>query len=134
MSARAVASAGSGHGLLARGVVVGARVRPHAHAVALAALAPAVFLLGNRVFSSQFLVLLVAVWALAAALLVVSAGEQLGIGIAMAGATFANALVHPYTLPAAWQLASLAMFVLAIGLTAWLVVRAAQPHAEAVPT
>ena len=36
----------------------------------------------------------------------------LWIGVAMAGATFANALVHPYTLPAAWQLASLAMMVL----------------------
>ena len=62
------------------------------------------------------------------------AGAGLWIGVAMAGATFANALVHPYTLPAVWQLASLAMFGLAIGLTAWLVVRAAQPHAEAVPT
>ena len=132
MSPRAVASAGPGHGLLARGgVVLGARVRPHADAVALAALAPAVFLLGNRVFSSPFLVLLVAVWALVAALPI---REQPGLGVAIAGATLANAPVHPYTLPAAWQLASLAMFGLAIGLTAWLVVRAAQPHAEAVPT
>jgi len=37
-------------------VVLAARVRPQAHAVALAALSPAVFLLTNRVFSSQFLV------------------------------------------------------------------------------
>jgi hypothetical protein len=93
-----------------------------------------VFLLGNRVFSSQFLVLLVAVWALAAALLVESAGEQLAVGVAMAGATFANALVHPYTVPGAWQLTSAAMFGLAIGLRAWLVVRAAAARAEAAPT
>jgi hypothetical protein len=63
-----------------------------------------VFLLTNRVFSSQFLVLLVAVWAVAAALVVVSAREQLAVGIAMAGATFANALVHPYTVSGACSL------------------------------
>lgn len=115
-------------------VVLAARARTHGNAVALAALAPCVFLLGNRVFSSQFLVLLVAVWALAAALLVESAREQLAVGIAMAGATFANALVHPYTVPGAWQLASAVMFGLAIGLTAWLVVRAAAAPAQAAPT
>jgi hypothetical protein len=115
-------------------VVLAARVRSRGHAVALAGLAPAVFLLGNRVFSSQFLVLLVAVWALAAALVVESAREQLAVGFAMAGATFANALVHPYTVPAAWQLASTVMFALAIGLTGWLVARAAAPRAEAAPT
>jgi hypothetical protein len=101
--------------------------------VALAALTPAVFLLTNRVFSSQFLVLLVAVWAFAAALVVGSEREQLAVGLGIAGATFANALVHPYELPFAWQLASLVMFVLAVGVTAWLVVRASRP-AEAVPT
>jgi hypothetical protein len=119
--------------LVAGFVVLAARVRPQAHAVALAALTPAVFLLTNRVFSSQFLVLLVAVWAFAAALVVGSEREQLAVGLGIAGATFANALVHPYELPFAWQLASLVMFVLAVGVTAWLVVRASRP-AEAVPT
>jgi uncharacterized membrane protein len=104
------------------------------HAVALAALTAAAFLLTNRVFSSQFLVLLVAVWAFAAALLVVSEREQLAVGAAIAGATFANALVHPYTVPVAWELASLAMFALGIGLTTWLVVRAASASVEATPT
>lgn len=115
-------------------VVLAARVHTHGNAVALAALAPAPFFLGNRVFSSQFLVLLVAVWALAAALLVESAREQLAVGIAMACTTFANALVHPYTVPGAWQPASAVMFGLAIGLTAWLVVRAAAAPARAAPT
>ena len=119
--------------LVAGFVVLAARVRPQAHVVALAALTPAVFLLTNRVFSSQFLVLLVAVWAFAAALVVGSEREQLAVGLGIAGATFANALVHPYELPFAWQLASLVMFVLAVGVTAWLVVRASRP-AEAVPT
>jgi hypothetical protein len=117
--------------LVALLVVLAARVRSHGQAVALAALAPAVFLLGNRVFSSQFPVLLVAVWAVAAALVVESAREQLAVGVAMAGATFANALVHPYTVPAAWQLASAVLFGLAIGLTRWLVVRAAARGEEA---
>ena len=112
-------------------VVLAARVHSRGHAVALAALAPAAFLLTNRVFSSQFLVLLVAVWALAAALVVVSDREQLAVGLAMAGATFANALVHPYTVPVAWELASAVMFGLAIGLTTWLVVRATGPRAPA---
>ena len=122
--------------LVAALVVLAARIRSRTHAVALAALAPVAFLLTNRVFSSQFLVLLVAAWALAAALVVVSAREQLAVGVAMAGATFANSLVHPYTVPFAWQLASAALFVLAIGLTTWLVLRAAaeRPAIEPEPT
>jgi hypothetical protein len=114
-------------------VVLAARARSGWQGVALGALAPAAFLLTNRIFSSQFLVLLVAVWALAAALVVVSEREQLAVGLAMAGATSANALVHPYTVPVAWQLASAATFVLAIGLTAWLVLGAARPRATGVP-
>jgi len=58
--------------LVAALVLLAARARSRSQAVALAALAPAAFLLTNRIFSSQFLVLLVAVWALAAALVVVS--------------------------------------------------------------
>jgi hypothetical protein len=119
--------------LVAALVVLAARARSRWQAVALGALAPAAFLLTNRIFSSQFLVLLVAVWALAAALVVVSEREQLAVGLAMAGATSANALVHPYTVPVAWQLASAAMFVLAIGLTTWLVLGAARPRAASEP-
>lgn len=114
-------------------VLLATRVRDRRQAVALAALAPAVFLLTNRVFSSQFLVLLVAVWALAAALVVASAREQLAVGVVIAGATFANALVHPYTLPVAWELASAVMFVLAIGLTVWLVKRATESRVAGPP-
>lgn len=115
-------------------VVLAARARLTASAVALGALAPAAFLITNRVFSSQFLVLLVAVWALAGALVAASSRDQLAIGIAMAGATFANALVHPYTVPFAWELASATMFALAIGLTSWLVVRASWRAEEREPT
>jgi hypothetical protein len=39
-----------------------------------------------------------------------------------------------YTVPFAWELASVGMFALAIGLTTWLVVRAAAPPDEALAT
>jgi hypothetical protein len=101
-------------------VLLATRLASARQAVAVAALVPAAFLLTNRVFSSQFLVLLLAVWAVTAALVVRSAREQLAIAGAAAGASFANALVHPYTLPFGWAAASLALFALALGLTAWL--------------
>ncbi len=113
--------------LLAFVVFLATRVRAHSHAVALAALTPGVFLLTNRVFSSQFLVLLVAVWAVAAALVVGSRREQLIVGLVAAGASTANAAVHPYTPTSGWRLASVVMFVLAIGLTAWLLKRVVEP-------
>ena len=109
------------------------RVRERFQAVALAALMPAAFLLTNRVFSAQFLVLLVAVWALAGALVVASAREQLAVAVAAAVASTANAAVFPYTVRFAWEFASAVMFVFAIVVTAWLVVRASRPG-EAAPT
>ena len=48
--------------------------------VALAALAPVAFLLTNRIFSSQFLVVLLVAWAIAIALLARSRREQLAAG------------------------------------------------------
>lgn len=112
-------------------VLMATRMRHRPQAVALAALTPAAFLLTNRVFSSQFLLLLVAVWALAAALVVVSERQQLAVGLLMAGATFGNALVHPYTVKFAWELASALLFALAIALTVWLVKVAREPMAAA---
>ena len=53
--------------LVVGAVLVRGRLRA---AVALAALAPAVFLLTNRIFSPQFVIVLFAAWAVAAALVV----------------------------------------------------------------
>ena len=53
--------------LVVAAVLVRGRLRS---AVALAALAPAVFLLTNRIFSPQFVIVLFAAWAVAAALVV----------------------------------------------------------------
>jgi hypothetical protein len=99
------------------------RLRDRRHAVALAALTPAAFLLTNRVFSSQFFVVLLAMWALAAALVVRSAGEQLAVGAGAGLAASANAMVHPYNVWFAWEAASAILFALAIVLTTWLVWR-----------
>jgi hypothetical protein len=98
------------------------RLRSLASAAAVAVLAPVIFLLTNRVFSSQFLVTILVAWAIAAALVVRSRRAQLAVGSLAAGATCANALVHPYTLPGAWEVASVTLFALALVLTGWLVV------------
>jgi hypothetical protein len=102
-------------------------------ALALAALAPVLFLLGNRVFSVQFLVVLTAAWAFAAALVVASRREQLVVGLLILAATFTNAFVYPYHLPEdsdIWVPYSGAMFVAALLVTGILVWRAS-PFAPA---
>ncbi len=97
-------------------------------AVALAALAPVVFLLTNRIFSPQFLLTAVAAWALGRSARRTERREQLAIGLAAAGAATANAFVYPYALPhyaVTWQLASLALFALALAAICYLGFRAA---------
>jgi uncharacterized membrane protein len=126
--------------LLALGVAAW-RVRASARAgVAVAAMAPVFFLLLNRVFSPQYLVLMLVAWAIAGALLLECATDQLLLGLAIMGATTANALVYPYTLQQAglWRLCSAAMFALGLWLSAWLVWRAirlsgSHASASAVP-
>jgi hypothetical protein len=98
-------------------------------ATVLAACAPAVFLLTNRIFSPQFLVVLFAAWGVAATLVVRTRREQLAVGIAMASAALANMFVYPYALPwydVTWPLCSTVVFGVGLGLTSWLAVRAAR--------
>jgi hypothetical protein len=97
--------------------------------IAIAAMAPVVFLLLNRVFSPQYLVLMLAAWAIAGALLVESRRGQLAVGLAAMAATTANAFVYPYTLHqlGLWQAASAALFAIGVSLSAWFVLRAARP-------
>ena len=80
-------------------VVAAARARTQRAAVALAALAPVAFLLTNRIFSPQFVLVAFAGWALAAALVVQTRREQLWVGVAMAAAALANEFVYPFALP-----------------------------------
>jgi hypothetical protein len=131
-------AAGVVQALLVLGVIVAAaRMRRHLRAaVALAALAPTVFLLTNRIFSPQFLVPLATAWAIAAALLVVDEREQLAVAVTVAVAAGANAFVFPFALPfyaQTWPLLSAVLFGLGLTLTGWLAVRALTPAPSRPP-
>jgi hypothetical protein len=91
-------------------------------------MAPVFFLLVNRVFSPQYLVLMLVAWAIAGALLVESPKEQLTIGLAIMAATTANTLVYPHSLfhLELWRLASATLFVIGLATSIWLAVRAVQ--------
>jgi uncharacterized membrane protein len=94
--------------------------------VAVAAMVPVIFLLTNRVFSPQYLVLMLAAWAIAGALLVQTRREQLVLGVAIMAATTANAFVYPYTLAqlGLWRFASAALFAIGVATCVWIVVQA----------
>lgn len=93
-------------------------------ALALAALAPAAFLLLNRIFSPQYLLVITAA-ALAAGGAVLRGREALALVALLTLAQAANLLVWPYT-SSAWLLASAALFAAALTALAWLAVRAAR--------
>ena len=105
--------------------------------IALAALAPVAFLLTNRIFSSQFLVVLLVAWAIAIALLARSRLEQLVLGAVAAAASFLNAFVYPFALPGPsgiWEPVSALMFAAALALTGWLLLTAARGRDYASPS
>jgi hypothetical protein len=124
--------------ILAGLLVVAWLVRGHlASGVAVAALAAVAFLVANRIFSTQFLVVLLVAWAIAIALLARSQREQLLLGAAAAAASLLNAFVYPFVLPGPsgiWEPVSALMFAVALSLTAWLVVLAARGDNYASPS
>jgi hypothetical protein len=91
-------------------------------AVAFAALMPVVFLIPNRIFSPQFLVLLLASWAVAGSLLARSPFDELVFGAIAGAATLANALVYP-TQSQDWFELSAVLFLLSLAASAWVVAR-----------
>jgi Glycosyltransferase family 87 len=98
-------------------------------AVAVAAMIPVAFLLTNRTFSPQYLVTILAAWAVAAALVVRDRYEQLSVAVPMLGATLANVLVYPTVTPTYWWVCSWILFFLAFLTTLWLILRAENiPH------
>jgi hypothetical protein len=101
-------------------------------ALALAALAPAAFLLLNRIFSPQY-VLVITVCALAAGAALLRGREPLALLALLTVAQAANLLVWPYT-SRAWLLASAALFAAALAALAWLAVRAVRITAAPLPT
>jgi hypothetical protein len=105
-------------------IALAARARTRETAIALAALVPVTFLLTNRIFSPQFILVLVAGWSVAGALLVRDRVAQLALGVVAGAASVANAFVYPYALPHytfTWRLASLTLFACGLAATAWLV-------------
>jgi hypothetical protein len=108
-------------------VAAAAVVRQLRAAAALAALLPVAFLVINRIFSPQFMIIMLTGWAVAAALVLRSRQEQLAFACAAFAAAVLNVLVVPFGLPwyhLSWQLSSLGMFALSVGITVWTAVRA----------
>jgi hypothetical protein len=113
--------------VVAAGLVTVALAKTRDHAIAATALLPAAFLLTNRVFSAQFVLVLTASWLVAGALLCRSNRTQLALGGAIMAALFGNALVFPGLIDA-WLVASAWFFLIAVSISAslWLpVLRAA---------
>jgi hypothetical protein len=118
--------------LVAVGLVIALAVlrRARSSAVALAALAPAVFLLTNRIFSPQFYVLVLAGILVAAALVVRRRTELVAVVGACAVATTANTILFQSWLGAMpvawfpdWEWVSATAFVPGVAAALWLVVR-----------
>jgi hypothetical protein len=101
--------------------VVAVRQRPRA-ALSAAALSPVLFLVLNRVFSAQYLILLVAAWFVAGSLLARDRRDQLLLAVLVLSASVANHLVYPTYAPK-WQFFSGVLFLFALGATAWVFLR-----------
>jgi hypothetical protein len=93
--------------------------------VAVGALMPVAFLLTNRIFSTQLLVLIPVAWAVAGARLARSRPGRQFLAWSAWPATMCNPLVYPATIDLS-QPASAALFGLAFAATAWLFRSAAQ--------
>lgn len=88
---------------------------------ALAALAPAAFLLLNRVFSPQYMVTITAALLIACAVVGLSSRSTRGIVVLLTIAQAANLLIWPNTVPW-WPLPSAVMFAGTLTLLVWLAV------------
>ncbi len=108
------------------------RVRRRETAVAVAGLMSVAFLLTNRIFSPQFVIVMTAGWAVAVALLARSPREQLAVGVAICAAAVLNFLVFPLRL--GWEPSSVGFFAVSLGITAWAFHRAwmSERHLNAV--
>jgi hypothetical protein len=117
-------------GLLVAAVLARGRMD---RALVIAVLAPVVFLLTNRVFSPQFVLVITAALAFAGALVATRRSEQLALGGLLLAAMLGNAFVYPYEAPydlASWRPFSAAAFVAAFLATGAILVRAARTSAE----
>jgi hypothetical protein len=97
--------------------------------LSIAAASPIVFLIFNRVFSPQFLIMLIAAWFVAGSLLARTRTDQLMLGGLVLCSSLANTLVYP-TLPRLWPYFSALLFAFALAASAWVFVRAMSRRAE----
>ena len=117
-------------------IALAIRAREPSSAIALASLAPVVFLLTNRIFSPQFFVLILAAWAVAASLLVRERRELVLVGAIGAAATIPNTILYPSLgarpvgeIPG-WTFLSAGAFLPALVATGWLIARAVELRPE----
>ena len=89
------------------------------HTLALAALAPAIFLMLNRVFSPQYLLPISASLLVAGAAMLTTRRQVIVLVAGLSIMQAANLLIWPYY-TSYWLIASGALFSLGIGLTLWL--------------
>jgi hypothetical protein len=107
-------------------VLLAARAVDARVALGRAALAPAVFLLANRIFSPQFFVVVLGCCACAAALLLSRRRDGAGIAAVLAVSTTANAVLYPGLAGAAehtWAPVSALALLPAAAAVAWLACR-----------
>ena len=112
-------------------ILAAGAARTRASAVALAGLAPACFLLTNRIFSPQFFVLVLAAVIVASALVVRRPWQLFVVVGACAAATTANTILfqsmlgaQPVSSEPNWIYVSALAFVPTIAITGWLVILA----------
>jgi len=117
--------------VVALAIVAAALARTRSAAVALAGLAPALFLLTNRIFSPQFFVVVLAAIVVATALVVRSPSGLFAVVVACVAATTANTVLYqsmlgsqPVETEPNWIYVSTLAFVPAIAATMWLVILA----------
>jgi hypothetical protein len=119
-------------------LLLAAVTRVRSSAVALAGLAPAVFLLTNRIFSPQFYVLILAAVAVAAALVARRGPEAVVIAALCGVATAADTILYQSylgaepiaTLPS-WMTISAVSFLPTVAAILWLMFRASRPGVAA---
>jgi hypothetical protein len=121
--ANAAAVAIQGMALIGTLAAVVAARRDSRAVLSIAAVSPIVFLVFNRVFSPQFLIMLIAAWFVAGSLLARTRTDQLMLGGLVLCSSLANTLVYP-TLPRLWQYFSALLFAFALAATGWVFVRA----------
>jgi hypothetical protein len=109
--------------------VVVVQGRPRA-ALSVAVIIPVIFLVFNRVFSPQYLIVLMAAWFVAGSLLARDRRDQLLLALLALCASVANHLVYP-TYAWKWQLFSGFLFLFALAAIAWVLLRL--PESRSTP-